>query len=164
MLVLCVSFAIALLDQWTKNLIRDSLALGDYIPVIPGFFDLRYIQNTGAAWGMLEGRTPWLVLFSVFMLIAVVRYRHHIMDHRIISRCAVGLIIGGITGNLIDRIHLSYVVDFLHFHVGVHQFPAFNVADSAICTGVGLYMISQWFPAKPGAAAPQPAADAKKPE
>jgi signal peptidase II len=148
MLVLCVSFAIALLDQWTKNLIRASIPYGGYEPVIPGFFDLRYIQNTGAAWGMLEGLNHWLVIFSIVMLVAVVRYRRHLMDHRVISRTAVGLILGGITGNLIDRVRLSYVVDFLHFHAYGHQFPAFNVADAAICTGVGLYLLSQWLPVK----------------
>jgi signal peptidase II len=80
MWVLCISFAIAVLDQWTKDLIRERLPLGGFIPVIPGFFDLRYIQNTGAAWGMLEGLNQWLVVFSVVMLAVVVRYRHHLMD------------------------------------------------------------------------------------
>ena len=156
MFVLSVSFAIAVLDQWTKSLVRAHLPREGYIPVIPGFFDIRYIQNTGAAWGMLEGLNHWLILFSAVMLFVVVRFRGHLMDHRWISRIALASIIGGITGNLIDRVHLSYVVDFLHFHAGTHQFPAFNVADAAICTGAGLFMISQALPARghPVGAAP----------
>lgn len=148
MFILIVSFTIALLDQWTKNLVRAHLPLGGYSPVIPGFFDIRYIQNTGAAWGMLEGLNHWLVLFSVVMLFGVVVFRKHLLDHRWISHIALASIIGGITGNLIDRVHLGFVVDFLHFYVGAHQFPAFNVADSAICIGAGLFMFSQAFPSR----------------
>lgn len=160
MFVLCLSFAIALIDQWTKNLVRAHLPLGGYIPVIQGFFDIRYIQNTGAAWGMLEGLNHWLILFSVVMLVVVVVFRGQLADHRWISRIALASIIGGITGNLIDRVHLSYVVDFLHFHAGARQFPAFNVADAAICTGAGLFMLSQVLPlrAAPPGVEPAPGA------
>ena len=156
MLVLCLSFAVALLDQWTKHLVRARIGLGDYIAVIPGYFDLRYIQNTGAAWGMLAGLNHWLVLFSAAMLVAIVRFRHHLISAGILSRCAMGLILGGITGNLIDRVHLSYVVDFLHFHWRRYQFPAFNVADSAICIGVGLYILSQMTAAGKAEKEPSP--------
>jgi signal peptidase II len=145
MLILCLSFAVALLDQYTKHLVTEKISLGNYIPIIPGFFDLRYIQNTGAAWGILTGLNHWLVAFSLVMMALIVRFRHHLIGPCVLSRVAMGLIVGGITGNLIDRVHLSYVVDFLHFYWGRYQFPAFNVADSAICIGVGLYIFSQMW-------------------
>ena len=146
MLPLCLSIAVALLDQIAKSWIRARLGYGEFIGMVPGFFDLRYVQNTGAAWGILEGLNHWLILFSVAMLIVVVRFRRHLADHRRVSRFALAAIIGGITGNLVDRVHLSYVVDFLHFHAGGRQFPAFNVADAAICTGAFLFMLAQALP------------------
>jgi signal peptidase II len=160
MFVLSVSFAIALLDQWTKNLVRARLPRDGFIPVIDGYFDIRYIQNTGAAWGMLEGLSHWLVVFSVVMLVAVIGFRRHLMDHRVISRVALACIIAGIIGNLIDRVRLGFVVDFLHFHAGAYQFPAFNVADASICTGAGLFMLAQALPLRgqPAGPATRPAA------
>lgn len=166
MLVLYLSFLIALLDQITKYLIQRNLLSG-HITVIPGLLDLRHVRNTGAAWGILEGFNNWLIVLSVLMLIVIVVYRRSLLTDAP-SRCgncsclgeassaawdggagaqthriAMGLMIGGIVGNLVDRLRLACVVDFLDFYWGPHHFPAFNVADSAICVGVGLYVISQ---------------------
>jgi len=138
---LLLSFSIALIDQLSKYAVRSCFMLGQQITIIPGFFDLRFIQNTGAAWGILSGLNHWLILFSVLMLGIIVFFRHHFFTRDPVSRIALGLIVGGITGNLLDRIRLSYVVDFLDFYVGRRHFPAFNVADAAICIGVGLYVI-----------------------
>lgn len=143
MLPLCLSIAVALLDQVTKYWIRARLDLGGFITAIPSFLDLRYVQNTGAAWGMLEGLNHWLVPLSLIMLVVIVRFRHHVMNGAWVPDLSCGLIAGGIVGNLLDRIRLGYVVDFLDFHWRTHSFPAFNVADSAICIGVGLYMLSE---------------------
>lgn len=143
MLILCLSFAVAVLDQLTKHLIRQDMVVGSRIPVIPGFFDISYVRNTGAAWGMLSGLGGWLVAVSVIMLIVIVFFRRTFMTDSLVDRVAVGFIIAGIVGNLIDRLRLGYVVDFLDFYVGRHHFPAFNVADSAICTGVGLCILTQ---------------------
>jgi len=141
MLVLCLSFLIALIDQVSKHLVRSYFMLGQQHTVIPGFFDLRLIQNTGAAWGILSGLNHWLILFSFVMLAVIVLFRRHFFTTDLTSRIALGLIVGGITGNLLDRVRLSYVVDFLDFYVGRRHFPAFNVADAAICVGVGFYVI-----------------------
>ncbi len=118
---------------------------GEGVPVIPGFFNLVYVRNTGAAWGMLGGLTGWLVVFSILMLLVIVIFRRSFLNDTLTHRFAFGFMIGGIVGNLIDRVRLQYVVDFLDFHAGVHHFPAFNVADSAICIGVGLYMITAFL-------------------
>jgi signal peptidase II len=143
MLSLCLCFLIVLVDQATKTLIRHRLGLNDSIPVISGWFDLRYVQNTGAAWGILSGLNGWLVVLSVIMLAALVAFRHHFMFHSPLQKVALGAILGGIVGNLLDRVSLEYVVDFIDVFWRDHHFPAFNVADSAICIGVGLYFLSQ---------------------
>ena len=144
MLVLYLGFGIAVLDQFTKHLTQANIAYGDCIPVIPGFFSLSHIHNTGAAWGMLQGHNRWLIVLSFVMLIVVIAFRRHFFTGSRLSQAAAGLIVGVIVGNLVDRIRLGYVVDFLDFLFWGHPFPAFNVADSSICIGVGLYMIYQF--------------------
>ena len=147
MLILCLSFFIALLDQVTKYLVRQKLITG-HITIIPDFFDLCYVQNTGAAWGIMQGLNNWLVVLSVVMLGLLIVFRRSILQDTLIHRCATGLMIGGIVGNLVDRVKLGYVVDFLHFFWRDHHFPSFNVADSAICAGVALYILSQIIEAR----------------
>lgn len=142
--VLCLSFAIVLLDQLSKQLVLSHLDRARGITVIPGFFDIHFVQNTGAAWGIFRGFNGWLAVLSLVMLVVIVFFRRHVLGEGVVARLSAGMIIGGIVGNLLDRLRLSYVVDFLNFHAGTHYFPAFNVADSAICIGVGLYVIAQW--------------------
>lgn len=143
MTILLLSFGVALADQATKALAWQKLDPLDPIVVIPGFLNLRYVTNTGAAWGMFQGWNVALTLVSVVMLIALVRFRDYFVGGSRAGRVAMGLLIGGIVGNLIDRIKYGYVVDFLDFHLAGRHFPAFNVADAAICVGVGTYVISQ---------------------
>ena len=130
------------LDQATKHVVRASFALHESRPVIPGFFSLTYVQNRGAAWGILSGWGFLLVALAVVMLVVLARYRAKIFGDGLLGRIAFILLAGGIIGNLIDRAVLGYVVDFLDFYAGRSHFPAFNVADSCICVGVGLYMVA----------------------
>ena len=130
------------LDQATKHVVRASFALHESRPVIPGFFSLTYVQNRGAAWGILSGWGFLLVALAVVMLVVLARYRAKIFGDGLLGRIAFILLAAGIIGNLIDRAVLGYVVDFLDFYVGASHFPAFNVADSCICVGVGLYMVA----------------------
>ncbi len=148
MLPLFIALSLAFSDQVTKYLIQRNFALHDYITIVPGVFDLRYIQNTGAAWGMFAGGHLWLALLSVVMLLLMVIFRKSFLSGSLIDRICLGCIAGGIVGNLIDRIRLQYVVDFLDFYYKTHHFPAFNIADSAICVGVGLYAVSQFMTAR----------------
>jgi signal peptidase II len=143
MLVLCLSFLITLADQLTKLWVRLGLRLGDSISLIPGFFSLSHVQNTGAAWGLFAGLNGWLVVISILILCAMILFRKHFAIDTRLRRVALGLMIGGILGNLLDRLRLGYVVDFLDVFWGPHHFPAFNLADSAICVGVGLYVLTQ---------------------
>lgn len=155
MLVLCLAFLVTLSDQVTKYLVKSNQhhLLSEPVPIVAGiFFDLKYVQNTGAAWGVLQGFNSLLIILSVVMLIVIVVFRRHFITHEWLDRIAMGLMIGGIAGNLIDRLRVGYVIDFLDFYISsfAPHFPAFNVADSAICSGVGLYILSQIFTDKMG--------------
>ena len=148
MLILILGICVTFLDQLTKFLIRSNLTLGQEVSLVSGFFSLTYVRNTGAAWGMLAGLGSWLIAISVLMLFVLIVFRHSFMTDSRVDRVAVGLMIAGIAGNLIDRLRLGYVVDFLDFFWRDHHFPSFNVADSAICTGVGLYIFTQFLMAR----------------
>lgn len=138
---LLVAIGIILLDQATKEWVRGTFSLLETHPVIPGLFNLTYIRNTGAAWGMFSGQNLALAALALAMLIALVLFRRQLLPGRI-HRIALGLLCGGIAGNLFDRLRLDYVTDFLDFHWRGAHFPAFNVADAAICCGVGIYLIT----------------------
>ncbi len=129
-------------DQATKWFVRSHFALHESRPVIRGFFSLSYVQNQGAAWGILSGWRIILVGLAAVMLFVLARYRTKIFGARAIGRVSFVLLVAGIVGNVIDRVWLGYVVDFLDFYIGTSHFPAFNVADSCICVGVGLYVLA----------------------
>ena len=148
MLVLLLSVVIIILDQVTKQWVTMQFYLGESVPVIPGFFNFAYVRNTGAAWGMLGGLNGLLVGLSLGVLLILIFFRRSFLTDTLIHRLALAFMIGGIVGNLLDRVRLQYVVDFFDFYWRIHHFPAFNVADSAICIGVGLYMLSTLFPSQ----------------
>lgn len=135
---------IAGLDQLTKWLVLRFLPENMTLSVLPGFFQIVNWRNTGAAWGMFRDNNLPLTIFSVLTLIALVVFRRSLGIPRFWPSMAIGLISGGIIGNVADRIRHGSVVDFLDFFVGRHHWPAFNVADSAICVGVVLYIIVSW--------------------
>lgn len=158
MLILLISMAVAIADQVVKYLVADRVRPGDLVPVVDGFFNISHVRNTGAAWGLLAGFQPWLIALSVAILVVLVAFRRHILADTLCHRVATGLMCAGIVGNLVDRVRLGYVVDFLDFYWGHAHFPSFNIADAAICTGVGLYMLTQVFPSlggTPPAATPE---------
>ena len=139
--------AALLLDQATKLWISARFALYESEPVIPGLFNLCLLHNTGAAFSILAGQPAlWRQVFFVAVnlvaltVIGVAQYRIG-RDSRLYT-AALALIAGGAAGNLIDRLRLSYVVDFLDFYVGTHHWPAFNVADAAFNVGVGLFLLN----------------------
>jgi signal peptidase II len=134
-------------DQLTKFLIAQWLSYGQSSPVT-GFFDLVLVYNPGAAFSFLADHSGWqrwffIVLTSTVSVWLVVLIRRHAAEK--VLPLGLALILGGAIGNLIDRVVLGAVVDFLYFHVGSHGFPAFNVADSAITLGVVLMLIDQFW-------------------
>lgn len=109
--------------------------------VIDGFFYLVHVGNTGAAWSMFSGRSGWLALFAATTLMLIFVWRRALGLQQRLTQFAFGLLCGGIIGNLIDRLRYGHVVDFVDLHFGNYVYPTFNVADSGICIGVGLYLI-----------------------
>ena len=151
---LLVALCVVLLDQASKEWVRGAFSLHESIPVIPGFFHLTYIRNTGAAWGLFSGQNIALSALALVMLAVLVAFRRKILPPGRVHRVALGLLCGGIVGNLFDRLRLDYVVDFLDFFVRSSHFPAFNVADSAICIGVGIYVLGTLLVQAPDSAPP----------
>jgi signal peptidase II len=150
MLVLLLGLVITVLDQVTKYVVRLTFAVGESRPVVHGFFDLTYVRNTGAAWGILGGQNASLTILSVVMLAAILIFRRSFLSDTWEHRVALGLMVGGIVGNLMDRLRLGWVTDFLDFHYKGYHWPSFNVADAAICVGVGIYILSaMWLASHP---------------
>ena len=121
------------------------------IQVLPGFFRIVHWYNTGAAWSMFSNNNGILAIVSAVALVVLVLVRNKFGADTSLGSISLGLILGGIAGNLLDRIVHGHVVDFLYFHLitrsgAMHDFPAFNIADSAICVGVGLLFILSWRP------------------
>lgn len=131
-------------DQVAKLWAATKLKALGTIVVVPNFFSFTYVENQGAAWGMLAGRQTFLIGFSLLTLGYLVWRRRALFGHLWGGRVTQVLLVGGIVGNLIDRVRQAYVVDYLDFFWGSTHFPAFNVADAAICCGVTLFVVSQW--------------------
>ncbi|MGI6087518.1 MAG: signal peptidase II [Kiritimatiellia bacterium] len=143
MITLVPALILVGLDQLTKYLARTRLLLGESVTLCPGFFNLTHVRNTGAVWGTLQHQNAWLALFSLIAL-ALIAIFYHRADLRRAHKLALGLMLGGVIGNLIDRIRLGWVVDFLDFYWRGWHWPTFNLADAAISVGVVVYMISVW--------------------
>ena len=144
-----IALVVVVLDQVTKQIVLRYLSGGQEKVVIDGFFRFVYWGNTGAAWSLFRGRNALLAMVAVVALVVLFLSRHHFDAHTLLGQFALGLIFGGIIGNLVDRVTVRHVIDFIYFYLeqrGGREigFPAFNVADSAICTGVGLMFIVTW--------------------
>ncbi len=141
-----LALAIFVLDQASKLWIYFTVEFEvERITVIPGFFHIVHWGNTGAAWGILQGMSMWLALLAVIALVVIYRLRHQLGLRTTPGQIGFGFLCGGIVGNLADRVIHGYVIDFLDFRIGTYAWPAFNVADSAICIGVALYLYYSFF-------------------
>jgi signal peptidase II len=138
------TFIVALMaaDQAAKWVVRALMPLGRSRPVVDGFFDIAYVRNEGAAWGMLAGWRYAFVALAVAMLAFFWGKRSKVFGEGRLGAVSLVLLTAGIAGNTIDRMVFGYVTDFLDFHWGVHHFPVFNVADMCICIGAGLYVLA----------------------
>ncbi|MFW6023045.1 MAG: signal peptidase II [Halanaerobiaceae bacterium] len=130
---------IVIFDQLIKVVIQSNFVPGQSIPVINNIFHLTYVRNIGAGFGILAGRRSFFIILTVLILIFLMIYRYK-MSSNIYSDIAIALIIGGAIGNLIDRVRLRYVVDYLDFRI----WPVFNLADSAVSVGAVILMIYIW--------------------
>jgi len=138
--------AVVILDQATKLLVQRAFRLGESLPVLPGVFNLTYVLNPGAAFGLLAGaaaafRGPFFIAVSVLAIAVICYYHARYARGYPLPTVGLALILGGALGNLIDRLRVGMVIDFLDFYLGAYHWPAFNVADSGITVGVGLLLV-----------------------
>jgi signal peptidase II len=160
-----IAGAVILVDQVTKFIVEAKLPLnGVPVPVIPGLLSFTHVQNSGVAFGQLSGAGAILIVAALVAAAAIIRYRAKLLEEHgtLHPTLMVGLALplGGAIGNMVDRIRLGRVVDFLDV---VTDFPVFNIADSAITVGAGLLLIYFLFMNQP-APAPRPAEIAEVPD
>lgn len=148
--LLVVAIALYVFDQLTKFLVLQFLGHGQERVIIDGFFKFVHWGNTGAAWSLFRGNNTILAVIAGIALVALFLARKHFDTRTPLGQAAFGIILGGIAGNLTDRLIPSrqHVIDFLYFYVNTERgevgFPAFNVADSGICIGVALIFWVNW--------------------
>jgi signal peptidase II len=143
---LLIALAVLLLDRITKRVVARKIPLDDAINIVPGFFRLTHLENTGAAFSLFADstspfRTTLLIVFSVAALavVSILLWKDRRVFHS--GTLALSLILGGALGNLWDRLVDGKVTDFLDFYLGAHHWPPFNVADSAIVVGALLLLL-----------------------
>lgn len=140
--IILLSFIGVILDRISKIIVINNLTLYVKNKVINKFFYLTYVRNNGAAWSILSGNRVFLILITFIALFIIIKYIISDTNNKKIDNISYGLVLGGIIGNLIDRIFLGYVVDFFDFYIFGYNYPVFNIADILIVVGVILLMVS----------------------
>lgn len=136
---------VIVLDQITKQLVVRNFDLFDSVALLP-VLNLTHMHNTGAAFSILSGAPPWLfVILSLVVAVGILVWLHLNPHGERLMAAGLSLILGGALGNAIDRVARGYVVDFIDFHLGQWHWPAFNVADSAICIGAAILIIDAFW-------------------
>ena len=138
--------AVVLVDQVVKAVVRPRLGLFDSVSVIPGFFSLTRVHNTGAAFGLMNAldipfKTAAMALVQTMALVGLAIYAATLAPGQRLTRIGLSFVIGGAIGNLIDRVYAGYVLDFFDFYWGGWHFWAFNIADASITIGVALMIL-----------------------
>jgi signal peptidase II len=131
------ALALAAADQWIKAAVAATLPVGASRPVVPGLLSLTHVQNRGVAFGLLSSAAPLVPVLVVLTLVVFVTYNKG-RQFSTPAAAGIALMAGGAVGNLIDRLRLGYVVDYLDVHI----WPVFNLADAAIVTGAGLLLVA----------------------
>lgn len=153
MIILIITLPVIVLDQLSKFYIQKTMKLHQTIKVIDGLFDITYVLNKGAAFSFLADKpaaftAPFFIIISVIAIGIIGFLFYQTKKNDYVSLIAFGLLLGGSIGNLIDRIRYGAVTDFLDFYIQQYHWPAFNVADSAITTGISLFLFSLIFARK----------------
>ena len=139
-IIFSTALMVFILDHLTKFLVKQNLQFGQSTPIIENVFHLTYITNTGSAFGLFKGFNLFFILFSIAVIAIVIYHTTKIKKDEITLQLAVGLLLGGTIGNLMDRIFHGSVVDFIDFRI----WPVFNMADSAVTISVILLAILLW--------------------
>lgn len=140
-----ICLLILILDQLTKASITASLLPGQSVPLIKNIFHISLVHNTGIAFGLLKNQAIFFVFIAVIVIVSIsLDFIYNAKHYTLTKRIALGLVMGGALGNLVDRLRLNYVIDFLDFRI----WPVFNIADSAITVGVFLLAIEIFIRSK----------------
>lgn len=140
-----IAIAVLILDQAAKLWILATVEPGTYIDpppisVIPGFYYIVHIYNTGGAWGAFAGGSFWLGLLGVAVVIGIFVFRKKLGLEQVAMQYSFGLLVGGVLGNVVDRFCYGHVIDFIDIHLPGYRWPAFNIADAAIFSGIAIYV------------------------
>jgi len=165
---LAVLGTVVVLDQLTKAMLVRSLGVHEYRPLIDGLLSLSHVHNRGAAFGVLSraslpNQHLLLAGLSILAFVAIAYYFLRLPASARLPRVALALVLGGAVGNLIDRLRLGHVVDFIHVYWREHAWPDFNLADSAITVGVVLLIIDILREQQASSTAESPAIDTATP-
>lgn len=151
MFAILIAAAVAGLDLWTKQMAAAQLAGGSAVPVIGKVLQLTYVENRGAAFGILQGQHLFFLMMTVGIIIGLLYYLYTRREKKWLLTLSIGLIIGGAVGNLVDRMTLGYVVDFIMIDfVDFYHFPVFNIADIGVTTGTALFALHLFFDERKG--------------
>lgn len=137
-----IALFVILLDQITKWLIVSKMNFGDSITIIENVLYITSHRNAGAAWGILQGQMWLFYVITLIVIGAIIYYLQKAARGKWLLGVSLGLMLGGAIGNFLDRLIRKQVVDFIHTYIFGYNFPVFNIADSALCIGVILLMIS----------------------
>jgi len=144
---LWISLLVVGLDQWTKHLAVAGLAMYDPVPVMP-YFNLMLAHNTGAAFSFLAGAGGWqrwfFVALTLVISVVLLVWLYRLNRTQKLLPMALALVLGGAIGNVYDRLLYGYVIDFIDWYAGSYHWPAFNIADAAICIGAGLLILDSF--------------------
>lgn len=146
--IILISFIGIVLDRIIKSLLLLNMDMGDSITIINNFWNITLISNTGAAFSILSSNTPFLIIVSLFTIILIYFLFIKEQELKNYQKILYGILLGGIIGNLIDRIIYGAVVDYLDFNIFGYNFPVFNLADIFIVVGVILIIIDVFKGAK----------------
>ncbi|MGP7817582.1 signal peptidase II [Niallia sp. 01092] len=135
-----IALVIIVIDQWTKWLVAKNMDLGESIEVIKNFFYITSHRNSGAAWGILEGKMAFFYIVTILVIAGICYFIQTGTKGKRLFGVSLGLILGGAVGNFIDRIRHQYVVDFINTYIFRYDFPIFNIADSSLVIGVILLL------------------------
>lgn len=141
MILLIIFLLVLLADQYSKLLVQQDMIIGQSIPIIQRIFHFTYVQNTGGAFGILRGRTNLFIVVSIMVILFIVYFMLKEEKKDTFIKIVFSGVLGGAISNLIDRMRLGYVVDFIDFQV----WPVFNIADSAISVGLVLLLLRLFF-------------------
>lgn len=123
---------VLIIDQASKYMVKSTMNLYESIPLIPNVFHLTYIENPGAAFGLLANQRVFFIVITTLILLGVIYFYYKLKSGNLLLRIALGMVVGGALGNLIDRLRMGVVTDFFDFRI----WPVFNIADSAVVVGM----------------------------